>query len=71
MRTKRPVLFALLPMIFMMTISVWALISMTIHNWGKSHIIVVIALVLLVMAISLILLSIKTFLNRIQQKDTP
>ncbi len=71
MRTKRPVLFALLPMIFMMTISVWALVSMTIHNWGKSHIIVVIALILLVMAISLILLSIKTFLNRIQQKDTP
>ncbi|MFA6931901.1 MAG: carbon starvation protein A [Lentisphaeria bacterium] len=49
-RTKRPVLFALLPMLFMLIISVWALLILLQQQWGKSIPLVVVGIVLLILA---------------------
>lgn len=57
-RGKRPVLFALMPMLFMMIISVWALICLVMDNWGKSWPLVGVSLFLLVLAAMLIVLAI-------------
>jgi carbon starvation protein CstA len=59
MRTKRPVLFALLPMFFMLLISGWALVILIMQNINKNWSLVFIAAFLLVMAIGLLLLSVK------------
>ena len=71
MRTKRPVLFSLLPMMFMMVISVWALVSMAIQNWGKQWLLVAITIILLIMAASLIILSINVLSKRHQAPKAP
>ena len=59
MRTKRPVLFALLPMFFMLLISGWALVILIMQNINKNWSLVLIAAFLLVMACGLLLLSFK------------
>jgi len=59
MRTKRPVLFALLPMFFMLIISGWALIILIKQNINKNWSLVFIAAFLLVMALALLALSFK------------
>ncbi len=58
-RTKRPVLFALLPMILMMVISVWALVFLIIQNINRSISLVTISVFLLAMACILIVLAVK------------
>ncbi|MBR6058980.1 MAG: carbon starvation protein A [Victivallales bacterium] len=59
MRTKRPVLFALLPMFFMLLISGWALVILIKQNISKNWSLVFIAAFLLVMALALLALSFK------------
>ena len=59
MRTKRPVLFALLPMFFMLVISGWALVILIRQNIDKNWSLVFIAAFLLVMALALLALSFK------------
>ena len=49
-RTKRPVLFALLPLIFMLVISIWALIVLLQQQWGKSIPLVIVSILLLILA---------------------
>lgn len=59
-RGKRPVLFAMLPMFFMMIISIWALLCLIMDNWGKSWVLVVVSIILLVLALLLLVLAAKT-----------
>ncbi len=56
-RGKRPVLFAMLPMFFMMIISIWALVCLIIDNWQKSWPLVVVSVILLVLALLLLVLA--------------
>ncbi len=63
-RTKRPVLFALLPMIFMLIISIWALIILLQQQWGKSVPLVTVSIILLILAGILCFLGGKTLVNK-------
>lgn len=63
-RTKRPVLFALLPLIFMLVISIWALIVLLQQQWGKSMPLVTITIILLILAAILCFLGGKTLVKK-------
>ncbi|MDD4538621.1 MAG: carbon starvation protein A [Lentisphaeria bacterium] len=58
-RSKRPVLFAMLPMFFMTIISIWALVCLIMDNWQKSWSLVAVSIILLVLALLLLVLSAK------------
>ncbi len=62
-RTKRPVLFALLPLIFMLIISIWALLVLLQQQWGKSIPLVTVSIVLLILAVILCFLGGKTLVK--------
>ncbi|MDD3953165.1 MAG: carbon starvation protein A [Lentisphaeria bacterium] len=62
-RTKRPVLFALLPLIFMLIISIWALLVLLQQQWGKSIPLVTVSIVLLILAFILCFLGGKTLVK--------
>ena len=63
LRKKYKALFALLPMGFMMVISLWALINLIIQNHNKPTLLSI-SVFLLVLAIMLICLAVKTLLAR-------
>ena len=50
LRRRLPALFALLPMLFMMLISIWALICLIIQKWGNNWTLVVISVTLIGLA---------------------
>ena len=60
-RHRSPILFTLLPMLFMGVISVWALVNLLIKNAAKNHLLFVIGLFLLLMAGVLAALAVKAF----------
>jgi carbon starvation protein len=62
-RTKRPVLFAMLPFIFMLVISIWALLVLLQQQWGKSTSLVLVSVILLVLSGVLCFLGGKTFVK--------
>ena len=66
MRTKRPVLFALLPMLFMLTISIWALVELII---SRSGILVAVSVGLLVLALMLVVLGARKMLALRRQRN--
>ena len=57
MRKKRPALFAMLPMFFMLVISIWALVCLIIQKWGNVTL-VTISVMLIVLALFLFVLAI-------------
>jgi carbon starvation protein len=59
LRSKRPVLFAMLPMFFMMIISVWALVCLIMDNWQRSWTLVSVSAVLLFLSLLLLALALK------------
>lgn len=56
MREKRPALFAMLPMFFMLIISIWALVCLVIQKWGNWTL-CVISIVLIILALFLVVLA--------------
>ena len=62
-RKQYPALFAMLPMAFMMLISVWALIILIKQKWGNWTLVSV-SFILLILALALIVLGIKTILEK-------
>ena len=63
MRKKYKALFALLPMGFMMVISLWALVNLIIQNRTKPTL-VSISVILLILAIMLVCLAVKTLFKK-------
>ncbi|MBR6374047.1 MAG: carbon starvation protein A [Victivallales bacterium] len=57
MRKKRPALFAMLPMFFMLVISIWALVCLIIQKWGNATL-VSISIMLIILALFLFVLAI-------------
>ena len=57
MRKKRPALFAMLPMFFMLVISIWALVCLIIQKWGNATL-VTISIMLIALALFLFVLAI-------------
>ena len=57
MRKKRPALFAMLPMFFMLVISIWALVCLIMQKWGNVTL-VTISIMLIALAIFLLVLAI-------------
>ncbi|MDD3695262.1 MAG: carbon starvation protein A [Lentisphaeria bacterium] len=62
-RTKRPLLFALLPFIFMLLISIWALLVLIGQQWGKSMALVTVSSILLILALVLCALGLNKFIK--------
>ncbi|HQL87612.1 MAG: Carbon starvation protein A [Lentisphaerae bacterium ADurb.Bin082] len=60
LRTRRKTLFALIPAVFMMTISIWSLVILVIDRWGKNKLLSGVGVFLLAMALLIIGLTIKT-----------
>ena len=57
MRKKRPALYAMLPMFFMLVISIWALVCLIIQKWGNATL-VTISIMLIALALFLFVLAI-------------
>ncbi len=69
LRHKKPALFAILPFLFMMTISVWALLCLIISKWrDHNYLLVGVSVFLLILAAALVILSVKALLRK---KDEP
>jgi len=60
LRTRRKTLFALIPAVFMMTISIWSLVILVIDRWSTNKLLAGIGVFLLAMALLIIGLTIKT-----------
>lgn len=63
LRKKKPALFAMLPMAFMMLISLWALVCLVIQKWGNWPL-VTLSFVLMALAALLIFLAIRALAFR-------
>ena len=70
LRKKVKALFAMLPMIFMLVISIWALICLIIQKWGKSWTLVAISVILVCVAVFLLGLGAKTIFAKQKQAST-
>jgi carbon starvation protein len=57
MRKRRPALFAMLPMFFMLVISIWALVCLMIQKWGNATLVTISAM-LIALALFLFILAI-------------
>ncbi|NMA42763.1 MAG: carbon starvation protein A [Oligosphaeraceae bacterium] len=68
-RKKKPVLFALLPFLFMLFISIWALLILLKQQWGQSTFLVLISIVLLLLALMLCFLGGKRLLQKNKKKS--
>ena len=72
LRKRYPWLFAMLPMLFMWVVSVFALANLMQANWEKNKYLSCIAILLLVMAVILAVLAVKRLLNaRKSGQDVP
>ena len=60
LRTRRKTLFALIPAVFMMAISIWSLVILVIDRWGTNKLLAGVGVFLLAMALLIIGLTIKT-----------
>ena len=69
LRKKVKFLFAMLPMIFMLVISIWALVCLIIQKWGKSWTLVSISVILVGVALFLLGLGAKTILAKHKQAN--
>jgi carbon starvation protein len=57
LKRKKKIWLALLPMVFMMVITIWALVLLVQANWGKSMALALTSIFLLVMALALVVLA--------------
>ncbi len=62
-RNKKPWLFAMLPMLFMLVIAIWALINLLSNSCGKNWLLFIIGCVLLTMAGMLCILAVRALLK--------
>ena len=69
LRKKVKALFAMLPMLFMLVISIWALVCLIIQKWGKSWTLVSISVILVCVAVFLLGLGVKTILAKQKQAN--
>lgn len=63
MRKKRPAMFAMLPMAFMLLISVWALVCLIIQKWGNWPL-VTLSFILMALAGFLVILAINAIFRK-------
>ncbi len=69
LRRKLPALFAMLPMFFMMLISIWALVCLIIQKWGNDWTLVVISVTLIALAFVLAAMALPALLHSRKKQD--
>ncbi len=60
LRTRRKILFALIPAVFMMTVSIWSLAILVVDRWGTNKLLAGIGVFLLALALLILWLTVKT-----------
>lgn len=60
LRTRRKILFALIPAVFMMTVSIWSLAILVVDRWGTNKLLAGIGIFLLALALLILGLTVKT-----------
>ena len=68
LRRRLPALFALLPMLFMMLISIWALVCLIVQKWGNSWTLVVISVTLIGLAFVLAAMALPAVIHSYKKK---
>ncbi|MDD4099257.1 MAG: carbon starvation CstA 5TM domain-containing protein, partial [Lentisphaeria bacterium] len=60
LRTRRKILFALIPAVFMMTVSIWSLAILVMDRWATNKLLAGIGIFLLGLALLILVLTVKT-----------